>query len=91
MTQRHPEEWVPRKSVLTEEDLNKIAEAVRCGNCQFNRDEADTLKKFASSVNKTQRIASWVIITGIVGSVLSGTYHAIKYYIVNVIMKDGVR
>ena len=85
-------EWEEkRRMTLTQDDLDAISERFQCVSCQFTKDEADTLKKFATSVNRTQKIASWLIITGVVTSVFTGIYHAIKYYVINVIMKDGVK
>lgn len=78
-----------RRMTLTKHDIEAIVAAMKCGTCAFTPDEASTLKKFASSVNRTERFASWLIIAGIVTSVLTGIWAAVKYYLVNVILKGG--
>jgi len=76
-----------RKSVLTEDDLLAIQEVLSCSKCSFTADEADTLKSFAKNVNRTQKIAFVIIVTSVVTSILAGVVAAIKYYIVNFLMK----
>lgn len=78
-----------RKAVLTEADLEAIAERIQCNNCAFSEAESATLRSFAKSINTTQRVASWVIITGTVTAVLSGIWKAVTFYLNNVILKGG--
>ena len=79
-----------RRTTLTEHDIEAIVAAVKCNRCSFTPDEAVTLKKFASSVNRTERFASWLIIAGIVTGVLTGIWVSIKYYVINAVMRGGV-
>lgn len=91
MTQpKSPEEWKPRKNVLTEADLEKLAEVMQCTRCgSFTAEQTSTLVTLANSVNRTQKIASWVIITGTVSAFFAGVYAAIKYYVINVVLKGN--
>ena len=79
-----------RVSTLTDDDLQRIADIMTCNKCgSFTTEEAHTLKSFASNINRTQRIATWIIISGMVVSVVSGVIAAVKYYLLNVVLKGG--
>jgi len=78
-----------RKDILTDDDINRIVEAVRLSahHCSFSSKELETLRGLAQGVSKTQKIASYMIISTIVGAVIAGTWKAIAYYFVEVLIK----
>ena len=80
-----------RKHTLTDEDINKIVEAVKTHihHCSFTPEQLDALRGIANGVNKTQKIASAMIIVAVVGTVLSGLGKAIYYYFVEIFVKGA--
>jgi hypothetical protein len=57
--------------------------------CPFEGDEQDTLVSVAKNINRTQKIASVVIITGLVTGMLSGTWFAVKAALIGWIKING--
>jgi hypothetical protein len=47
-------------------------------NCPFKGEEQETLQSVAKNINRTQKIASWVIITSLVTGMLTGIGYAIR-------------
>ena len=80
-----------RKHNLTDDDIARIIEAIKNSyhHCSFSPKELDTLKSLAQGVSKTQKIASYMIITAIVGATLTGIWKAIYFYIVEIFVKGG--
>lgn len=72
-----------RKYSLTRGDvilIYRIAKIARANHiCPFEEEEAKTLQTVANSITKTQKIASAIIITAAVTTVLSGVWFAIKH------------
>lgn len=57
--------------------------------CPFEGDEQATLQTVAVNINRTQKIASVVVVTSLVTGMLSGTFFIIKSYIVGWIKSNG--
>ena len=78
----------PPATRLTDEDIERIKAAVNSPcSCPFNPDEMSTLKNIAQNVQHTEKIAFYVIVTGLVGGVLTGLWAALKYYFLNVFIR----
>ncbi len=82
-----------REYSLTKGDVLLIYRIAKVANmphvCPFEGDERDTLQSVAKNINKTQKIASIVIITSLVGGMISGTVLMIKSYIVAWMKANG--
>jgi hypothetical protein len=78
-----------RQNNLTDDDIARIVEAVKSSyhHCSFSSKELETLRGLAQGVSKTQKIASYMIITAIVGATFGGIGKAIYYYVFEVLMK----
>jgi predicted secreted protein len=72
-----------REYSLTKGDvllIFKIAKVASSSHvCPFEEEESDVLLSIAKNANKTQRLASSIIIMGTVSAVLSGLWFAIKH------------
>jgi hypothetical protein len=82
-----------RQHTLTDNDIDRIVEAVtsKIHHCSFTPTQLDALRGIANGVNKTQKIASAMIIVAVVGAVLGGLGKAIYYYIVEIVVKGASR
>ena len=67
------EEQVERRSArcLTEEDLQAIIDRLECRSCKFSPEQAETLRSLSTNMNNSQRIATKIIMVGVIGTVLS--------------------
>jgi len=72
-----------REYSLTKGDVLLIYKIAKIASlphvCPFEDEEKDTLNSVAKNINRTQKIASGVIITGLVTGVLWGIWHTIVY------------
>ena len=81
-----------REYSLTKGDVMMIYKIARIAYtshvCPFKGDEADTLATVAKNINRTQKIASTVIVTSIVGGMLTGIWYILSH-IVKEFVKSG--
>jgi hypothetical protein len=80
-----------RQHSLTDDDIERIRVAISeaIHQCSFTHRELETLKGLAGGVNKTQKIASYMIIASLVGATIGGIGKAVYYYLVEVFIKGG--
>jgi hypothetical protein len=83
-------EFIPRKNVLTDADIEQLKSLLACSKCAFTHDEADTLKGLAKNMNRATSLATKTIIAGMVLGFLSGTWYAIKHLIFEVIKTGAI-
>lgn len=82
-----------RKYSLTEGDvmlIYQIAKIAGGHTCPFEDDESETLQTVAKNINRTQKIASGIIIVSLVTAGLSGIWFALKHIIVEFVHNGGV-
>jgi hypothetical protein len=88
-----PEHMKRREYSLTKGDVLLIYRIAKVANaphvCPFKDEEQDTLANVAKNINRTQKIASVVIITGLVTGMLSGTLFAVKAAILGWLKING--
>ena len=72
-----------REYSLTKGDVLLIFKIAKVASskhvCPFVEEETEALQSIARNVNKTQKVASSLIIMGTVGAILSGLWFAIKH------------
>jgi len=81
-----------RRFSLTQEDvlvIYRIAKAAGNHHCPFEKDESDALKSVAQNMNRTQKIATIVFITGSVTAILSGMWYMIVHVAVDWVQRAG--
>lgn len=82
-----------REYSLTKGDVLLIYRIAKVANaphvCPFEGDEQDTLQAVAKNINKTQKIASVLIITGVVTGMLSGIWYVIVHILKEFVQKGG--
>lgn len=82
-----------RKYSLTEGDILLIYKIAKIANnkhvCPFEEAEQDTLKGVASNISRTQKVASVLIITGLVTAIGSGVWVAIRHFILEWVKTGG--
>jgi hypothetical protein len=82
-----------REYSLTKGDVLLIYRIAKVANqphaCPFPKDEVDTLTSVAKNVNRTQKLASGIIIMGLVSGVLTGMWFAIKHIITEFVHNGG--
>lgn len=57
--------------LLSEADLQDIIDRLQCRTCKFTPEQVDALKSFSNNVTNTQKIATKLIIYGLVATVIS--------------------
>jgi predicted secreted protein len=74
---------LPEESSLTPEDLLMIYRIAKLAqvahNCPFDQDKREMLSTIAGTTLKTQKIASVVIITGLVTGMMSGIWYMVTH------------
>lgn len=84
-----------REYSLTKGDVLLIYRIARVANmphtCPFEGEEQDTLKSAAKNINRTQKIASVVIITSLVSGMLIGIWAVVKIAITDFIKTGGFK
>lgn len=82
-----------REYSLTKGDVLLIYRIARVANmphvCPFADEEKDTLRSAAKNINKTQKIASVVIITSLVTGMITGIVMMVKSAILSWIKVNG--
>lgn len=82
-----------REYSLTKGDVLLIYRIAKVANaphkCPFGGEEQDTLQSVAKNINRTQKIASAIVITGTVTAILSGLWFALKHVFTEWVMKGG--
>lgn len=85
-----------RKYSLTKDDvliifrIAKIASGHQCPFEGIEKSEADTIMSVGTSITRTQKIATGILITGIVGAVISGIWYAIKHVVTEWVHGGGM-
>lgn len=83
-----------RSNALTKGDVMIIYKIASIANephvCPFEGDDATVLHNVARNITRTQKIASGVIITGIVGGILTGVWAIVTYAIKQFISNGGI-
>jgi hypothetical protein len=83
-------EFVPRAQTLTAADLEALRDLLQCSKCVFPHDESDTLRSIARNANRASSIATRAIITGMVMSIITLTWFALKHIVLEFIKNGGV-
>jgi predicted secreted protein len=82
-----------REYSLTRGDVMLIYKIARIANqpyvCPFDKEESSTLQSVAKNINKTQKITSILIITGVVTGTLSGIWYAIVHILTDFVRTGG--
>jgi len=82
-----------REYSLTKGDVLLIYRIAKVANiphtCPFVDEERETLSNVAKNINRTQKIASGLVITGIVAGILSGIVYMVKTAIISWIKTNG--
>lgn len=82
-----------REYSLTKGDVLLIYKIATIANkphvCPFEQEETQTLNMVAKNINRTQKIAAGIVITGVTMSVLAGVWMAIKHFFLEWV-KQGV-
>ena len=79
-----------RAMTLTEADIDALKEVLKCSNCAFTHNESDTLRAMARNVNRATSVATKTIVTGMVMSILTLTWFALKHIVLEFIKNGGV-
>jgi tetrahydromethanopterin S-methyltransferase subunit F len=80
-----------REYTLTKGDVLLIYRIAKVANtphvCPFERDDVETLQSAAQNISRTQKIASVVIVTALVGGMISGIWFALKLLILDFVKR----
>ena len=72
-----------REHTLTKADVLLVYRVARLANvphsCPFQGEETSTLHSVAKNINTTQKIATVIMVTGIVSTILGGVWFALKH------------
>lgn len=83
-----------REYSLTKSDVLLIYRIAKIANsphpCPFESEESQTLQTVAKNINRTQKIASGIIIVGTTTAILSGVWFALKHVFIEWV-KVGVK
>jgi tetrahydromethanopterin S-methyltransferase subunit F len=76
-----------REYTLTKGDVLLIYRIAKVANtphvCPFEKDDVETLQSAAQNISRTQKIASIVIVTALVGGMVSGIWFALKLLVLD--------
>lgn len=84
-----------REYSMTKGDVLLIYRIAKLANaphvCPFESEESETLQSVAKNINKTQKIASVLIITGVVTGMLSGIWYTVVHMMKEFVKAGGVK
>lgn len=82
-----------REHSLTKADVMLIYRIAKMAyvphTCPFKGEETGTLHSIAKNINATQKIATFIMVTGLVSAILSGVWFAIKHIVTEWVHTGG--